>query len=273
MYKIRETNGQNSTGAWVKPVFNWTDLKSKGYARLYVMASKVVRDPTWRIDDNENLSTIRTDAENNDVSTGLYINPDGIGISYALCLIDLAGKVGVEDDKNLPSDASDGLLPCVMISSFPVGYKVNQIEGDLFNYINSVLLTRYNNIVLCLNQSTANVLANSGSKLILDTLALPSVRIWYYRPGLTAEKLDAELYATPMKKHAWLAGVAIGETLVDWQVTPPPPPDPTCPTGQHWDYILNKCVDNVSPPPSPIVDTKHEIAVHLRAIADLVEKL
>ena len=54
-----------------------------------------------------------------------------------------------------------------------------------------------------------------------------------------------------------------------------PPPDQTCPTGQHWDTTQNKCVDDVivTPPPPITGDTKKQIADHLRAIADLVEKL
>ncbi|MBE3038630.1 MAG: hypothetical protein IMZ62_07450 [Chloroflexi bacterium] len=227
MYNIVETTAQNSAGNWVKPTFDWAGLKQRKFNGLYILAHKNIKDGDWRTDDNKNLGVIRDEAIDNDFRTGLWINPDGVNVSYAKAFLDLASKVGINTAKQ-PGDATDSLLPCVLVSSWPAGYKVNQIEGDFFAYFNSILLGKFNNIVLCLNKATADFLVNSGSKLILDTLALPSVRIWYYRPGLTAAAMDAELMATPAKKHVWIAGLAIGESQADWStaIDPTPPPAP-----------------------------------------------
>lgn len=44
----------------------------------------------------------------------------------------------------------------------------------------------------------------------------------------------------------------MGTSAMWVSMTPlPPPPPPVCPTGQHWDATLNKCVDDTPTPPGP----------------------
>jgi len=232
---IFDTKGQDSAGNWQKPVIDFGGLRAKGYFGLYILAHKVVNAGGWRFDDNKFMGDTIDDANASKFSVGRYIDPDPTHMSYARALIDLASKVGVQNDKQLPSDSTDALPPCVMVTHWPSPQTVHQMEEDFFSYFNSILLSRYTNVVLALNLATVNAISvaiASGSTKIRDTIALPSVRIWYIRPGLTPDEMNKELLASPMKKSVWIAGTAIGMSILDWYPpVNPPTPDPEPETG------------------------------------------
>jgi hypothetical protein len=261
MYGIIETNKQESTGNWVKPVYNWGDLLTANFRGIYVQATRPVDDGGWRLDDNRYMGDIRTEAEGHGFKYGLYILPEGKKVSYAISMKDLCSKVGIQEDKG-PGTPTHTLLPAIVIEQWanPLA-----IQGDFFNYFNEYMLAKFNNVVLGFSKSSLEImLANSNSEM-LKTLALPSVRIWYWRPGLNAqaqnEEFSAMLKAKGVNKTVWLAMTTVHTTQAEWLTGPiPGPTGASGPTG-------------ATGPTGAILNKDQRLAVHFKAISDIYNEL
>jgi hypothetical protein len=242
MYKITQIDNRKNSN-FFKPVIDWTGLKAQGFGGAYILAHQVIKNDAGEFifQDNLFLNDIFAEAQDNGFRVGFYVVPDGVKISYAKVFQDLVFKRNA---------FGSSLLPAVVIGAWPVGFSVHQIEGDFIGYFNDILVRPLGDVVLGLNKSTADLLTNSKSSVILNTLAQSGVRIWYYRFNFTPEQMNAEFLATPAKKSVWIAGVSLTENQADWKVVVPP-----------------------VPPVPPVTDIKAQIKVKIAELSALVEKL
>lgn len=245
MYKIVTIDNRKNSN-WFKPVTDWTGLKAQGYGGAYILAHQVIQNNAgeYIFQDNLFLNDIFSEAQDNGFRVGFHIVPDGVKLSYAKVFQDLAFKRNA---------FGSSLLPAVVIGQWPKDYTAHQVEGDFIGYFNDILVKPFGNVVLGLNKGTADLLTKSQSTVILNTLKQDGVRIWYIRPNLTAEAMNAELLATPAKKSVWIAGITMTESLADWSVTTPPVPP--------------------VPPVVPPTDIKAQLKVTIAELSALVEKL
>jgi hypothetical protein len=244
MYKITQIDNRKN-GNWFKPVTDWSGLKANGYSGAYILAHQVIQNNSGQyvFQDNLFLDDIFAEAQDNGFRVGFFVVPDGVKISYAKVFQDLAFKRNA---------FGSSLLPAVVIGAWPSGYTVHQVEEDFIGYFNDILVKPLGDVVLGLNKATADLLTNSKSSVILNTLAQPGVRIWYYRFGLTPDQMNAELLATPAKKSVWIAGVSLTENQADWKSVTPPVVPPVVP---------------------PTTDIKAQLKVVIAQLSALVEKL
>jgi hypothetical protein len=224
MYKIIVVDNRDNNGAWYMPSINWAKEWSNGYEGAYIVIHQVVKDYAGRytFQDNLYLAEIFAAAKSAGFRVGFVIKPDGVRMSYAKEFIDLADK---------RTKFGSGLLPAVMIESWPSPYSTHQIVGDFIgDYFDNYLLKPFGNIVLALSKNTADFMFQAGGdqEEILKFARLDGIRLWYLRWGKTAEQMNAEMLASPVKKKVWIAGVADNVNEANWEA---PVPGPTGPTG------------------------------------------